>query len=328
MDRMNAKSDDFDEVVSMGFRGPWAKRGDEEHERWPSEEHERTTVRAFPIEADDVERDDEAWDGEEGDDGRGDPQSNGVPRRAPRSSSPELPTGAMLALMPLTAHPRRAAFDPLAPGRGGAGHDDEPEIEIQVETYRGGEPDEDADDRGAGDDYDAVVQACDADDDDDHADAHVGAQARDASGYGVEVTEEDASWWMSIDAGLLAEGSIDLDEEELPPLPGVVTGSTGGEATLDQRILDAIAAPLELQCSCGCEPDEREQLLRSLFRQLSANESNTLRYRLTLARANDQVARSFVALPASHRTRLLDFLDHHARRQAFEGPNWRVIRKG
>lgn len=318
---MNAKSDDFDEPGSMAFNKPWAQRGQQEPELWPSEEHERTTVRAFPLE--DLEaaaaaRDDEAWEGEEGhvgDDESGrDGRVSGGLRRAPRSSSPELPTAAALAMLPLSAHPRRlGAQEPRPMSRATTVkelQDDDPEIEIQVEAFNGSYHGDDADDRGT------IA-----------SDEAGGASEGDYRATG-DATDEDASWWMSIDAGLLAEGSIDIDEDDLPPPLGVIAGTTGEPLEIDRRILEAITAPLELQCSCGCEPDEREQLLRSLFLQLTANESSSLRYRLALARSQDEVARSFAMLPVEHRTRLLDFLDHHARRQAFEGPNWRVIRKG
>lgn len=143
-------------------------------------------------------------------------------------------------------------------------------------------------------------------------------------------TDEDASWWMRVDASALDQLPLpqELDLDDLPDArsPGVISGTAGGPS-LQQRLLTALDAPTEIECSCGHDCDQREHALRELFRELTAAESRTLHLRLSLARHEDQLALAFAVLPRQHRTRLLDFLDQHARRRVLEGANWRVIRK-
>lgn len=142
-----------------------------------------------------------------------------------------------------------------------------------------------------------------------------------------EETDEDAGWWMRLDATVLGEPPIPIDDVDLPTPPGVISGVAGGRGLLDRRLIDALESPTEVQCSCGHDCDQREHSLAALIRGLSANESRRLHLRLTMAQYDDTAARAFKALPAEHRSRVLDLLDRHARRQAAVGPNWRVVRK-
>lgn len=353
---MNAKSDVFDVPMVEVFGGPWAGSArDEAPELWPAEEHERTTVRAFAIPA----LEDEA-DGDD-DEEYGEP----LPvHRAPRSSSPDLPLAAQLLLRkPAAIFPEASidealddeddVIDPPASAAmnarieqllddddddDGNGDGDEAEIEVQIELEA------DSGDYGPADDYreddDPDIEC--SDNVDRHAAAGRAGVARsragssDASGRSEpidasEETDEDASWWMRIDASSL-DGlplSQELELDDLPgdlATPGVVSGTAGGPS-LHRRLLTALDAPTEVECSCGHDCDLREQALREMFRELTAAESRTLHLRLSLARHEDSLALAFAALPREHRTRLLDFLDQHARRRVLEGANWRVIRK-
>jgi hypothetical protein len=137
----------------------------------------------------------------------------------------------------------------------------------------------------------------------------------------------DCDWSSDVCSSDLGELPIPVEDVDLPSPAGVVAGVAGARDTLDRRLLEALEAPTEVQCSCGHDCDQREHALLSLFRELSANESRTLHYRLTLVRQEDAAARAFAALPSERRTRMLDLLDRHARHQVVAGPNWRVVRK-
>lgn len=336
---MSAKSDVFDVPMGEAFSGPWAGRArDEAPELWPAEEHERTTVRAFAIPALEDEADDD-------DDGYGEP----LPvHRAPRSSSPDLPLAAQLLLRkPASIFPAASIDEELEdeydddqpidpPGSSSMnalieqlldsdGDGDEAEIEVQIELEA------DSGDYGSADDYreddDPDIEC--SDNVDRHTAAGLAGERLDSSDSSdaSEETDEDASWWMRIDAssldGLPLPQELELDDL---PTPGVVSGTAGGP-TLHRRLLTALDSPTEVECSCGHDCDQREQALREMFRELTAAESRTLHLRLSLARHEDSLALAFAALPREHRTRLLDFLDQHARRRVLEGANWRVIRK-
>lgn len=337
---MSAKSDVFDVPMVEGLRGPWSRRSEEEADLWPAEEHERTTVRAFAIPALEDERDEDDEYGE------------ALPvHRAPRSSSPDLPLAAQLLLRKpasvfadasidedlcaegdgednaegddqrkddlLHAHGTSAMNARIAQLLGGHGDrdDDDAEIEVQIELEA------DSGDYGSVEDLRAA-----AEDDDGEPDIECSTNG-DRHAEASEETDEDASWWMRIDAssldGLPLPQELELDDL---PTPGVVSGTAGGP-TLQRRLLTALDAPTEVECSCGHDCDQREQALRELFRELTAAESRTLHLRLSLARHEDSLALAFATLPREHRTRLLDFLDQHARRRVIEGANWRVIRK-
>jgi hypothetical protein len=344
---MNAKSDVFD-VPMGGVSGPWAGRArDEGPELWPAEEHERTTVRAFAIPALEDEVDDDEY---------GEP----LPvHRAPRSSSPDLPLAALLLLRKPAASFPEASIDEAIEDEGdddvieppsasmnarieqlldsdgdgdGDGDGDDAELEVQIELVA------DSGDHGSADDYreddDPDIEC--SDNDDRHAAAGLAGvpsarrASRDPSDPSEE-TDEDASWWMRIDASSL-DGLPLSQELELDDLPGdlatagVVSGTAGGPS-LQRRLLIALDAPTDVECSCGHDCDLREQALREMFRELTAAESRTLHLRLSLARHEDSLALAFAAMPREHRTRLLDFLDQHARRRVLEGANWRVIRR-
>lgn len=325
---MNAKRGDFDEAIgevideaiSVAFREPSVESRRDEGDRWPAEEN---VTRIFALR-----------DLEQGKSGR--PKS--VPavqmdeeeetiqllpvRRSARASSPEIPLAAAKAKAPWPATRTTSSYEAATlTSLEEAEHCDEGmQIEIEVGTYEG-DLDEDSDD-DAGDDSDGeadflVGRAYDA-----------GAEGsvEGATAYqGEDATDEDA-WWMSIDSGLLAEGSIDEDMD-LPPPPNVIAALAVTSTALDERLLEVLLSPVETQCSCGHDCDQREQALRAVLRELSSNESRALRYRLGLARRDDKLAAAFATLPAEHRARLMDFLDHHASREVFEGPNWRVSRK-
>jgi hypothetical protein len=361
---MNAKRDDFDDfddfddAIAVAIRGStWNAAGGNHSELWPVEEQEHT---AFVFALRDDARQGQGGLAMAADEevaermrSREDTLQRPVPlSRAPRSSSPELPTAAMPGMnRPAAPWPApRGTFEPatVASLEDTGGREVGLEIEIEVGTY-----DSYYDEEAVGNEEEGLSDVeelalgsevgtrldDESDDSDDSADVLVGrtteeilavtaAEAENGSveHRGEDATDEDAAWWMSIDAGLLAEGSVD-EEMDLPPPPGVIAGVAGTSSELELRLLQALQAPLETQCSCGHDCDQREHALRSLFRELSISESKSLRRRLALARRDDTIARAFTALPSEHRTRLLGFLDEHAGREAHDGPNWSVIRK-
>lgn len=325
---MNAKRDDFDEVIgeavdeaiSVAFREPSVESRRDEGDRWPAAEN---VTRIFALR-----------DLEQGKSGR--PKSSPAVqmdeeeetiqllpvRRTARSSSPEIPLAAK-APWPATRTTSSYEAATLTSLEEAEHCDEGLQIEIEVGTYEG-DAEDDRDDDADRDD--------DRDDDADYLvgrayDAGAEGSVEGATSYqGEDATDEDA-WWMSIDSGLLAEGSID-EELDLPPPPGVIAQLAVTSTSLDERLLEVLLAPVETQCSCGHDCDQREQALRAELRELSSNESRALRYRLNLARRDDKLAAAFATLPAEHRARLMAFLDHHASREVFEGPNWRAGRKG
>lgn len=214
-------------------------------------------------------------------------------------------------------------------------HESDAEIEVQIELEAdAAEPDRDALDElphRYDDDPDVLCSngfAHATSSSEDGADAY--QELQQEAGDRSDETDEDASWWMRVDASALDQLPLpqELELDDLPDAhsPGVISGTAGGP-TLQQRLLTALDAPTEIECSCGHDCDQREHALRELFRELTAAESRTLHLRLSLARHEDQLALAFAALPRQHRARLLDFLDQHARRRVLEGASWRVIRK-
>lgn len=358
---MSAKSDVFDVPMVEALRGPWARRSSEEEtDLWPAEEHERTTVRAFAIPALEDELDDDEEYGEPLPVHRA-PRSSSpdlplaaqLLLRKPASVFPESSIDEPIGDSSgdgdgddacdegLEAHATSAMNARIAQLLGGDaeadgddGDDAEIEVQIELEADSGDYGSVDnyltgaADAAGGADAYDDGEPDIECSDNSDrHAAAGSSGRASSASEDVVEETDEDASWWMRIDAssieGLPLPAELELDDL---PSPGVVSGTAGGP-TLQRRLLTALDAPTEVECSCGHDCDQREQALREMFRELTAAESRTLHLRLSLARHEDSLALAFAALPREHRTRLLDFLDQHARRRVIEGANWRVIRK-
>lgn len=235
-------------------------------------------------------------------------------------------------------------------GEGDAG-DPELQLELQIELEADSADGEDA--APEGDEGDEAFEAAgrygasydDRDDPDvlcSNGVAHVERSSDEGEGYerggdaalrrearDRDETDEDANWWMRVDTSSIDQ--LPLPQElELDDLPdahaaGVISGTAGGP-TLQQRLLTVLDSPTEIECSCGHDCDQREEVLREMFRELSAAESRTLHLRLSLMRHEDSLAMAFAALPRQHRARLLDFLDKHARRRVIEGANWRVIR--